>query len=32
LASPARKTGNLKPGCAENAIVQGLIGTIKAKP
>ena len=32
LASPAGKTGNLKPGCAENAIVEGLVGMIKAKP
>jgi hypothetical protein len=32
LASPAGKTGNLKPGCAENAIVQGLVAMIKAKP
>jgi hypothetical protein len=28
LASPAGKTGNLKPGCAENAIVQGLVSMI----
>ncbi len=26
------KTGSLKPGCAENAIVQGLVEMIKAKP
>jgi hypothetical protein len=32
LASPVGKTGNLKPGCAENAIVQGLVGMINAKP
>jgi hypothetical protein len=32
LASPGGKSGNLKAGCAENAIVQGLVGMINAKP
>ena len=32
-ANPGKiKTGLLKPGCAENAIVQGLLEMIKAKP
>ena len=32
-ANPGKiKTGLLKPGCAENAIVQGLVEMIKAKP
>jgi hypothetical protein len=32
-ANPGQiKTGSLKPGCAENAVVQGLVEMIKAKP
>ena len=31
LSAPGGHMGNIKPGCAENAIVQGLVEMIKAK-
>ncbi len=32
LATPGGHMGNVKPGCAENAVIQGLVEMIKAKP